>query len=69
MPLVAGLRAFRDALAGFEDCYALIGGGTMCRDAERFLGDAESFAARTTNRKERDRRTNTVEFLRRIYLT
>ena len=27
MPVVAGIDAFRDALAGFEDKYVLIGGG------------------------------------------
>lgn len=42
--------------------------GVIREDAERFLNGAESFAARTTNRKERDRRTDTVEFLRVVYL-
>lgn len=27
MPIVAGIDAFRDAMAGFEDKYVLIGGG------------------------------------------
>ena len=27
MPVVAGIDAFRDAMAGFEDKYVLIGGG------------------------------------------
>ncbi len=42
--------------------------GVIREDAARFLSDAESFAARTTNRKKRERRMDTVEFLRVVYL-